>query len=240
MDKTKIRVWHISDTHGYHSKLKVPKDVDLVIHSGDAGNYRDPYNNDLEIRSFANWYASLPIMYKIYVAGNHDSSVESLLWSKKLFDKLNIDYLFNDSIDIMGLNIWGSPHTPQFGNWSFMKNRSKIGRVWDAIPDDTDILVTHGPPKYILDLSTNRDHSIEACGDSALNKRIIKLKPKLVCFGHIHNTDDIRNAGVLKLTGEDIIYSNGSCVTDRRFKEGVTSHGNLFEVDLVSHKITIL
>jgi len=239
LEKNKIRIWHLSDTHGYHSKIVIPEDIDLVIHSGDAGNYRDPYINDPEIRDFANWYAALPIMYKIYVAGNHDSAVENLLWTKEIFDKLGINYLFNDSIDIMGLQIWGSPHTPQFGNWSFMKNRSKIGKVWNSIPEDTDIVVTHGPAKGILDTTINRDHSIEHVGDSALNKRILKLKPRLFCFGHIHDVDYIHNAGVFKKAGFDTIYSNGACMTDAKFKYGPSSNGNVFEVDLVTKQFTI-
>lgn len=237
--KSKLKIWHISDTHGYHKKLKIPEGIDIIIHSGDAGNYGDPYRSEPEIREFANWFATLPIEYKIYVAGNHDSSVEHLLWNKQLFDKLNIDYLFNSTINIMGIQIWGSPFTPRFGNWSFMKDRSKINKVWESIPEDTDIIITHGPPKYILDLTINRDHSLESCGDSALGKKIIKLNPKLVCFGHIHNTEDVRNAGILKLTGEDIIYSNGSCVTDRKFGK-LLSYGNLFEIDLITKKIIIL
>ena len=82
---SKIKIWHISDTHGFHKQLKVPEDVDIVLHSGDAGNYGDPYRNDPEINDFANWFAALPIMYKVYVAGNHDSAVEHRLWHKKLF-----------------------------------------------------------------------------------------------------------------------------------------------------------
>lgn len=239
LETSKVKIWHISDTHGYHRKLEVPKGVEIVIHSGDAGNSRDQYRSEPEVRDFANWYAALDIMYKVYVGGNHDSSLEHLLINKKFFDMLNIDYLFNDSIDIMGLNIWGSPFTPQFGNWSFMRNRSKLGKLWENIPDDTDILVTHGPPKYKLDISEKRDRSLEACGDSALSKKVNKIKPKLHCFGHIHNMDDIKNAGVLKLVENNIIYSNGSCVTDRKFGQ-ILSHGNLFEVDLVTKEFTIL
>ena len=238
---SKIRIWHISDTHSYHGYLKMPKNVDIVIHSGDAGNARDQYRSEPEIRNFAIWYANLPIMYKVYIAGNHDSSLENNFIDKKYFDKLNIDYLFNDSIDVMGLKIWGSPYTPQFGNWSFMKNRAKIGRVWDTIPDDTDILVTHGPPKGILDVSEDRNRQIEFCGDSALNKRILKLNCKLICFGHIHNMDDIKNAGVFIPSNTTTIYSNGSCVTDGKFgKIDTMSNGNLFEVDLVTKEFNIL
>ena len=237
---SKLRVWHLSDTHGFHSKIEIPDSIDLVIHSGDAGNAGDPYRSDPEIRDFANWYAALPITHKIYVAGNHDSAVEHLLWHKKLFDKLGIDYLFNDTIDIFGLQIWGSPFTPRYGNWSFMKDRSKISRVWDSVPDDTDIIVTHGPPKGVLDVTVERDGSLTSCGDSALGKRILKIKPKLVCFGHIHDVDHIRNAGSYKMAGFDITYSNGACMTDGQFKYGPSSNGNLFEIDLVSKQVTIL
>ena len=46
----KKRIWHISDTHSYHDLLEIPKDIDIVIHSGDCSNVRDPYNNEPEVR----------------------------------------------------------------------------------------------------------------------------------------------------------------------------------------------
>jgi Icc-related predicted phosphoesterase len=110
-----------------------------------------------------------------------------------------------------------------------MKARHKTHELWQQIPDDTDIVVVHGPPATILDLSYNRENQLESCGDSALMKRIIDINPKLCLFGHIHNCKDIINAGTRKLSIRDTIYSNGSVVTDGKFGK-LSSNGNIFEI----------
>ena len=110
-----------------------------------------------------------------------------------------------------------------------MKARDKINRVWEHIPDDTDILVVHGPPKGIMDLTYSRENVLEACGCSALRKRVLKIEPKLFLSGHIHNCEDIINAGTLKLSAYKTIFSNGSVVTDGKFGL-LSSNGNIFEI----------
>ena len=223
-----MKIWHISDTHTYHDLLTIPEGIDMVIFSGDCSNPRDPYANEPEIRAFIDWYSELNIQYKIFVAGNHDSSIEKGLVTKKDFEDKGIVYLENEGVEIEGLKIWGSPNTPTFGNWSFMKAREKINRVWEHIPEDTDILIVHGPPKGILDHSYNREGKYERCGCNALRKQVLnRIKPQLMCFGHIHNFEDIINQGTLKLTNYSTIFSNGSVVEDNRFGK-LSSNGNIF------------
>lgn len=224
-----IKIWHISDTHTYHGLLDVPKDIDMVIFSGDCSNPKDPYKNRVEVENFIHWYSSLPIKYKIFVPGNHDTSIERNFITKNDFTSKDIIYLENDFVEIEGLKIWGSPITPTFGEWAFMKARHKTHEVWKHIPDDTDIVIIHGPPAGILDLSYNRQNQLESCGDLSLKKRLLDIKPKLVCFGHIHNCEDVINAGTMKLSIRDTIYSNGSVVTDNKFGK-LTSNGNMFEI----------
>lgn len=225
-----MKIWHISDTHTYHELLTVPEDIDIVIFSGDCSNPRDPYNNEPEVRDFIHWYKGLPIKHKIFVAGNHDSSIEKGLIKKIDFTSYNIHYLENDYINIEGFKIFGSPYTPTFGNWSFMKTRDKMDKLWSKVDEDVDIFVVHGPPKTILDLSYNRDHILEHCGCNALKRHILnRIKPKLCLFGHIHNNEDIINAGILKLSDYNTTFSNGSVVTDRRFGK-LSSNGNILEI----------
>ena len=50
----------------------------------------------------------------------------------------------------------------------------------NKVPEDTDILITHGPPKFILDKCP------ESVGCEALLRRVKKIQPKIHCFGHIH------------------------------------------------------
>ena len=228
--KHRLKIWHISDTHTYHGLLTVPEGIDMILFSGDCSNPRDPYVNREQVLDFIEWMKSLDIPHKIFVAGNHDTSIERNLITQGDFLEAGITYLENDWVEIEGLKIFGSPQTPSFGmGWSFNKRRDKMHEHWKHIPDDIDIIVTHGPPKNILDLSYDRNNNLECCGDSALRKRIIEIKPKLVCFGHIHNNEDIVNAGTMKLSNYDTAFSNGSVVTDGKFGK-LSSNGNIFEL----------
>jgi Icc-related predicted phosphoesterase len=226
------RIWHIGDTHTYHELLVVPKDIDLVIFSGDCSNPQDRYKNEPEVRAFLTWFCNLPIEHKIFVAGNHDTSVEFKLIDKMDFIKRNITYLENDYAYVNDLKIFGTPYTPTHGTgWSFNKARQNMDDIWKQVDEDTDVIVSHGPPKAILDFSYRKtDGVLETCGCTSFRKHVLgRIKPKLVLFGHIHNNEDILNSGVMKLANYDTIFSNGSVVTDRKF--GVlTSNGNIIEI----------
>lgn len=218
-----FKVWYISDTHALHGYLKVPK-VDLVIHGGDATNYREAVYNHNEMLNFIEWYKGLDIEYKILVAGNHDISMSNRMVTAGDLNVLGITYLEHASTCIEGFNIFGSPFTPKFGDgWVFNKDRSKLHDLWQKIPEDSDIIVTHGPPYGILDMSDNRDGTVEHCGDRSMMKRLDVLKPTLYCSGHIHNCGEHRNAGVF--INRNTVFINGSCVEDGKFNQGPTSNG---------------
>ena len=226
-----MKIWHISDTHGFHQLLQIPEGIDMVIHSGDCSNLRDPYTNEHEVRRFIDGFGSLDIKHKIFVAGNHDTSIEKGLVTKDDFDQNCIHYLENTSVEIEGLKIFGSPLTPTFGyGWSFNKDRNKLEKMWrKAIDEDVDIVIVHGPPRGMLDLSYDRKNLIESCGDKSLMNKVKEVEPKLMLFGHIHNCDDIINAGTRTIPGLDTIFSNGSVVTDGKFGS-LSSNGNIFEL----------
>lgn len=228
-----MKILHISDTHGMHDYF--PKDtfkgIDMVIHSGDCSNSRDLKTSIIEITEFLEWYQKIDVKYKIFVAGNHDTAIarNRIQYSDMILR--DIIYLENESIEIEGIKIWGSPITPTFGDWSFMKARDKTHEVWKEIPDDTDVIVVHGPPKGVRDLSYDRQNNMEFCGDLALTKRVMAIKPKLVLFGHIHNCKDIENQGISRYHRyPNTVFSNASCVEDGKFNMGLTSFGNIFEI----------
>jgi len=224
------RIWHISDTHCCLDQIEIPENIDIVIHSGDAANHHDPYKNEHEMRRFIERYAALPIKHKLFVAGNHDGSVEKRLITRDNFQEAGIIYLENEAVELEGFKIWGSPHTPTFGTWYFMKSRAKINRVWDNIPEDIDIIVTHGPPLGVLDITNRRGNTQEQCGDRSLLKRILEIEPRAVLFGHLHNGPDIRNSGTKQLAGCSTIFSNGACSTDGKMGS-LTSHGNVVSLE---------
>lgn len=230
-----MKIWAISDTHGYHNLLDIPSGIDLVIFSGDCANYKDIARNSVEVADFLYWMQDLPIKYKIMIAGNHDTSIENGFISRANIESHGIIYLYNESVQLWGTyNIWGSPFTPTFGNWAFMKSRGKLAPLWETIPEDLDILVTHGPPIGVLDLSLNSDNSLDRCGCSELWNEVVKKKPKYHLFGHIHNVRDknrhmIRNQGILKFPDIGTVFMNSSIVEDGKY--GIlTNHGQIFEI----------
>jgi len=228
----KLKILHVSDSHGYHDLLNIPYDIDMIIHSGDFSNFYD-YNKNLpECLDFLDWYGKLDVKYKLLIAGNHDSvPAISPAYFREICNEKNIIYLENESIEIEGIKIFGTPIQPTFGNWYFQKARHKLDEFWKVIPENTDILIVHGPPKGVLDLSRNRDGILEYCGCKALRNHIInRLNLKFCLFGHIHNYEDIINAGTMKLSIKDTIFSNGSVVCDGKFGH-LVSNGNILEYD---------
>lgn len=230
-----MKILHISDTHGFHNNFPDSRweNIDVIVHSGDCSNYYDTFRNEQEVTNFMNWYERVPVKHKIYVAGNHDTSIERKRITKKDFEERGIIYLQDEEVIIDGIKFYGSPYTPTFGQWAFMKARDKMHEVWQAIPEDTNVLIVHGPPKAIRDLSFDRHGQLEFCGDLALYKRCMQLQDhlKLVCFGHIHNMDSVpTNQGISRFGHTPTAFSNAACVYDGRFDLGLVSTGNKFEI----------
>ena len=226
-----MRIWHISDTHCLHEGLIIPEGIDIIIHSGDCSNSKEWWKNKEEVTFFLDWFEKIPVKNKVLVGGNHDTSIEKKKIRLGDFLDRGITYLENSSTIIEGLNIWGSPITPLFGeNWAWNRGRDKMERVWKVIPESIDIVISHGPPKGILDLTINHDNKLELCGCLSLKKHMIKIQPKLCLFGHIHNHKYITNAGTMKIYGCKTLFSNATCVEDGKLDKGITSHGNIIEI----------
>ena len=175
----RIRIVCISDTHGQHSKLGVP-DGDVLIHAGDFMAFGD---TPREIVDFNQWLGGQPHRHKIVIAGNHDLMFERHPGAaRELLG--NAIYLENSGTEVTGLKIWGSPVQPEFNNWAFNVARgAAIRRYWKMIPENTDVLVTHGPPFGVLDKS----HPTAAhLGCEELAKAVKQIRPRLHVFGHIH------------------------------------------------------
>ncbi len=174
-----MKILAISDTHGQHSKLKLP-DADMILHAGDISKRGE----EPEILAFLDWFGHLDYRYKIFIAGNHDFYFEKSS-AEKIREVIpdNLIYLCDSGVTIEGINIWGAPVTPTFFDWAFNRDRGgAISRHWDLIPEGTDILMTHGPVAGILDTTCRG----EAVGCADLLKRVQELKPKYYIGGHIH------------------------------------------------------
>lgn len=171
----------ISDTHSLHRQIPEIPDGDVLIHAGDCLGQGTLEN----IQEFNEWLGSLPHEHKIVIAGNHD-------WAFQETPELaraaltNAIYLEDSGVEIRDVRFWGSPWTPTFMDWAFMLDRGNpLYQKWKLIPDNTDVLITHGPPHGIGD-EVNLGFKTQNAGCIHLSDRVAQLSPKVHVFGHIH------------------------------------------------------
>jgi Icc-related predicted phosphoesterase len=167
-----MRICVISDTHELESEVEIPP-CTLLIHCGDWSFFG---RNLRAMDAFNAWLGEQPAEYKILTAGNHEYPVEADpdKWRRRMSNAI---LLLSESVTVAGVKIWGSPVTPLAGGAFGISEEAHRERLYGTIPPDTDILVTHGPPRNVLD-----------CGQGcpALRRAVIRVKPRLHCFGHIH------------------------------------------------------
>jgi predicted phosphodiesterase len=211
----------ISDTHCKHNQIT--KDLlggcnSILLHAGDSTSMGYVH----ETFQFCDWFDRLhQYDNKIFIAGNHDWLFQTdVKRSRELVDCCkNITYL-EDDLHLIGeeyddysnmVKVYGTPWQPEFYNWAFNlpRNGEQMQYQMSLIPDNTDILITHGPAYGILD-TTEWDRS-QHLGCEILSARIAVVKPKIHVCGHIHSgngyyfdgTTHFFNAAVL---GEKYTY----------------------------------
>lgn len=212
----------ISDTHNLHHLLDLNLDgVDLIVHAGDFSKTQFPAFNHNESLVFLDWYSKLPVKYKVLIPGNHETA-----WASgslgNISDHWDIIPLNHESTTIEGVEIFGSPITPSFGKgWAFNAKPNIIKNYWDEIPRSTKLLVTHGPPHRILDSTpTFGMNDYKSCGCPELLKRVKKVKPDVMIFGHIHED----GGRTLKLPNLETTFINAAVVGEdykMRFNKGI-------------------
>ena len=148
---------------------------------------------------------------KLVIHGNHEVAMERGPKRKeclKFFDDAGINYLQDSGIEINGIKFYGSPVTPTFFNWEYNRNRGPdIKHHWDMIPDDTNVLITHGPAYGILDSVRESFRGPQGCQD--LKNRINQLSNlKAHIFGHMHHN------GHQALNINGIQFINAAICTD--------------------------
>lgn len=174
-DHDSVRFVVVSDTHRIYDH-EIP-DGDVFIHAGDS---------EFTAREMSDWVKSLPHQHKVIICGNMDYRL------KQGKDRLEgLTYLQDSAVNISGLTIYGSPWTPEFTGVFQLENDDEGHAIWDKVPADVDVLITHGPPKNILD-RTSRGIRV---GDRELLKKVEEIKPRVHCFGHIHESYGTKMVG---------------------------------------------
>jgi len=173
-----LKIVAMADTHMFHADLKVP-DGDVLIHAGDMCRF----GTLDELETARDFLASLPHSYKIIVAGNHDRAFEDQPAEARALFK-DFTYLEDTACTIDGIRFYGSPWTPWLNDWAFNLPRGRaLAERWALIPQNADVLITHGPPLFIGD-NAGMVPDREGCKELLL--RVQKIVPKLHIFGHIH------------------------------------------------------
>lgn len=186
----KCKIVAISDVHCKWNKIEIPE-CDILISAGDYSFKGEKH----VVEDFHKWLNKQDAGYIISVQGNHELWVEKHFeQAKEIAEKVCPGVHFigdGQAVDIEGIKIYGSADTPFFYNWAWNVQRGpNIAAKWAKIPDDTEILVTHGPPQGILDIVPYANGTPkERVGCYDLFNRIQQLeKMKIHIFGHIHHS----------------------------------------------------
>lgn len=186
-----MRILAVSDLHG---NLPLIPECDLLLLGGDYSFSREKGKSyELGLPSadrFADWLKSLKATYVVAIAGNHDFS----LLDDDFARTLPWIYLKDESVEIEGIKIYGTPWVPKFFDWAFMKEDAELKDIFSKIPEGLDILLSHGPAYQILDRNNRGIH----CGSKSLRDKITEVKPKIMISGHIHEARGYTEVGDTK------------------------------------------
>jgi len=193
----------VSDLHGYLPEIE---DCGLAIICGDICPV---HNHDIDFQEvwlredFNDWLWECPAEEIVLVPGNHDFIFEKY---PKIVSDVACVTLIDQLHEYEGLKIWGSPWQLPFDNWAFNLPEEELDKKYSLIPTDTNIIVSHGPPYGFGDLApaipgmrVNSEHR----GSKSLTDHILRVKPRFVVCGHIHE-----GYGVYKLQDTTIVNAS--------------------------------
>ena len=221
-----MKIIAISDLHGYLPKLPL---CDVVCIAGDILPL-EYQNNTVKsiswfLQDFVPWTNYLPCNKVIFIAGNHDFLFEDLLKNNKLdweieellltshLDSTNIKYLCDSEYVYNGIKFYGTPWIPDLYRWAFYADSNKLKEKFKQIPLDTDILITHTPPKIdncgtVLAYNWNNGKDF---GCLELAEEYSRINPKYHIFGHVHSGDhnitNYNNSKLINVSLKDENYN---------------------------------
>ncbi|KAI9275870.1 Metallo-dependent phosphatase-like protein [Phascolomyces articulosus] len=204
----------VSDTHGKDSFSFPIPEGDVFVHAGDMTRISNP--NEF-IKTIA-WIKSLPHKIKIVTAGNHDHILDErfgyITEKQEILAKMEhagIIYLEHESFhlpkELGGYKMFVSPYAPYHIGGAFMPH--SLREIWEKIPNDVDILVTHTPPFGYQDrIVRNKSH----VGCPILRDKVDTIKPRVHLFGHIHEDHG------WEWTRDGKTLMINACICDKRYR----------------------
>lgn len=211
-----MRLLALSDLHGDFPDTRRWPSVDVAIIAGDVS--RSGGTTGWLTDYLVPWLQTIDAAHIILIWGNHDFIGEQVAddwhgWPS------HVHVLTNRGVTLDGVTFYGVPQTPKFGGWAFMEPDAHLGQRWAAVPADTDVLVSHGPPRGLVDNnlgSVTQREWLETSG------------PALVLCGHIHECGGIStylgDTRVANVAVKDLAYRTvrGPLVLDFDPTTGVT------------------
>jgi Icc-related predicted phosphoesterase len=215
----------VADLHGHYPKLE---GGDLLIVAGDL----TARHTLTEFLDCFEWLHSQDYRKVIWIAGNHDE----VQWERYLmgsaqfgcdpYDNPSLmlesrpQYLCDSGTEFEGLKIWGTPWTLTFEGINplcraFTDTEEGLRDKFALIPDDIDILISHGPPYGVFDIVEDPGGRLMNAGSEALLDAFARVIPTLHVFGHIHEGYAINETSSEE--GKRCIMTNCSHV-DKHYK----------------------
>ena len=173
-----MKITIISDTHNLHRQF-APLEGDVLIHCGDMFNLRD--DDPSAITDMDDWFGEQKFDLILCTGGNHDHLLQDYVKYRGNPFK-NAIFLQDESYKYNGVVFYGAPWVPELASHAFYQNSRGLITKWSKIPSETDVLITHTPPSGILDQSSLGLQ----LGCEFLPRELMRVAPKLHCFGHVH------------------------------------------------------
>ncbi len=192
-----MKIVIISDTHKEHCAF-ARLEGDVLIHCGDMFNLSDVHESNIE--AMDRWFGEQDFDVVLCTGGNHDRPLEMVLRDNPQPFQ-NAIYLQDASYIHNGTMFWGAPWVPYLSGHAFFATGQQLAKKWSMIPAEVDVLITHTPPRSILDISS---HGFELGCDDLLDA-VHRIRPKVHCFGHVHHSrGQIQDRGTLFLNASSI------------------------------------
>lgn len=189
-----MKICFVSDVHNRWGRLSLPR-ADVLVVAGDMtmmGTEAELCKMDAYLSAMKDGGVFDEV---VAIAGNHDWMFQEDPEKARALTPSIDHYLQDSGVEICGMRFWGAPWQPEFGDWAFNLPRGRaLAEKWAMIPDDIDILVTHGPPAGILDFVA--DGPPLGCDDLA--ERVRQVAPHVHAFGHIHDSYGVHVEGGVK------------------------------------------
>lgn len=195
-----MKVCVISDIHGELLPVESFKPCELFIICGDISplNIQGKFfKMQLWMCEFKDWCNSLPCKKVLFIAGNHDfyCKYHSHFMLEKFSKEDKVTYLEHEeyvynSDEGKSYKIFGTPYCKEFGTWAFMEPHPTLVKLFNEIPNDLDILITHDQPygwgDILLENVPWADGSM--IGNIPLAQAVLDKQPKYLFCGHLHST----------------------------------------------------